>query len=58
VLASSVAHPASIGAVVGAVTISNVAPVSVDSLCEKPHAIVVKTTPADGDHDLFCGDRR
>lgn len=58
VLANSVAHPASIGAFAGALTISNFAPVGSDVLRAKAHAIVVKTAPADGDHDLFCGEIR
>jgi len=56
VLASSVANPAGIGAFGGPITITNVAPISFDALRAKPYAIVVKTSPADGDHDLYCGD--
>ena len=56
VLASSVANPAGIGAFGGAVTITNAAPISLDALRAKPYAIVVKTSPADGDRDLYCGD--
>ncbi len=56
VLASSVANPAGIGAFGGVLTITNVAPISFDALRAKPYAIVVKTSPADGDRDLYCGD--
>jgi hypothetical protein len=56
VLASSVANPAGIGAFGGALTISNTAPISAAALRAKPYAIVVKTAPSDGDHDLYCGD--
>ena len=56
VLASPVAHPGSIGAFTGPMTISNAAPVPIVALRATPHAIVVKTAPADGNHALFCGD--
>jgi len=56
VLASSLANPAEIGAFDGALTIANSAPVSYATLRAKPHAIVVKSAPSDGDQDLFCGD--
>ena len=56
VLASSLANPAGIGAFGGAVTITNDAPISFDELRAKPYAIVVKTSPADGNRDLYCGD--
>jgi hypothetical protein len=56
VLASSVANPAGIGAFGGPLTITNTAPISFDALRAKPYAIVVKTSPADGDRDLYCGD--
>src|SRR6476661_4266894 len=52
VLASSVANPAGIGAFGGVLTISNVAPISLDALRAKPHAIVVKTSSADGGRDF------
>ena len=55
VLASSVANPSGMGAVGGALTISNVAPISLNALRARPYAIVVRTSPADGDWDLFCG---
>jgi len=56
VLASSVANPSSMGAVGGALTIANVAPISLDALRARPYAIVVRTSPADGDRDLYCGE--
>ena len=56
VLASSIANPAGIGAFGGPLTITNVAPIASDALRAKPYAIVVRTSPADGDHDLYCGD--
>ncbi len=56
VLASSVANPAGIGAFGGPLTITNAAPIAFDALRAKPYAIVVKTSPADGDRDLYCGD--
>jgi len=56
VLASSLANPAGIGAFGGTVTIANAAPISFDALRGRPYAIVVKTSPADGDRDLYCGD--
>ena len=56
VLASSLANPAGIGAFGGALMITNAAPISFDALRANPYAIVVKTAPADGDRDLFCGD--
>ncbi len=58
VLASSVANPAGIGAFGGPFTITNAAPISFDALRAKPYAIVVKTSPADGDRDLYCGELR
>jgi hypothetical protein len=42
----------------GAFTITNVAPVSVDALLREPYSIRVKTSPADGDREIFCGDIR
>ena len=42
----------------GAFTITNVAPVSVDALRREPHAIRIKTSPADGNREIFCGDIR
>ena len=56
VLASSLANPAGIGAFDGALTITNAAPISFDALRAKPYAIVAKTSPADGDRDLYCGN--
>ena len=56
VLASSIANPAQIGAYGGPLTITNAAPISFDALRAEPHAIVVKTSPADGDRELYCGD--
>ena len=42
----------------GAFTITNVAPVPMDVLRREPYSIRVKTSPADGDREIFCGDIR
>lgn len=37
-------------------TVSNTAEVRLAQLRDQPHAIVVKSAPADGDLNLFCGE--
>ncbi len=39
----------------GPFTISNTAPVPLEKLRREPHAIVVATSPADGNMEIFCG---
>lgn len=46
----------SAGTLRGPFTISNNAPLPLDLLRAKPFAIVVRTSPADGSVDLYCGD--
>jgi len=36
--------------------VSNTAPVPLATLQSRPHAIVVRSAPADGNLDIFCGD--
>jgi hypothetical protein len=50
--------PASSGIVPagGPFTVSNTAPLSLDKLRGGTYAIVVKTSPADGDVEIFCGN--
>lgn len=55
VLASSVAHPAAMAAYRGPLVLANVAPVPLNELLETPHAIDVRTHPADGNRSIFCG---
>jgi hypothetical protein len=40
----------------GPFTISNTAPLSLEALRRVRHAIVIRTSPADGDVALFCGN--
>ena len=40
----------------GPFTISNTAPLSLEALRRLRHAIVIRTSPADGDVVLFCGN--
>ena len=40
----------------GPFTVSNTAPVPIDKLRAGGLAIVVKTSPADGDVEIFCGN--
>ncbi|WP_018992798.1 hypothetical protein [Aromatoleum toluclasticum] len=56
VLASPLGRQGAIAAFRGPVTLSNVAPVSLQKLRETPHAINVLTGPADGDRSIFCGN--
>ncbi|RJG02533.1 hypothetical protein [Noviherbaspirillum sedimenti] len=56
VLAQSVNDPEAIGAFQGPVRISQRVPVSFDRLRSTPFAISVRLAPADGNHEIFCGD--
>jgi hypothetical protein len=40
----------------GPFTVSNTAPLPFDRLTAGPYAIVVRTSPADGNLDIFCGN--
>ena len=40
----------------GPFTVSNTAPLSIDKLRAGRYAIAVKTSPADGDVEIFCGN--
>jgi hypothetical protein len=42
----------------GPYSVRNQAPVSLEQLRSSPHAIVVMSSPADGNFELFCGDLR
>jgi len=42
----------------GPFTVSNTAPLPMEKLREGNYAIVVKTSPADGNLEIFCGDVR
>lgn len=42
----------------GSLTITNVAPASIDALRKEAYAIRVTTSPADGNREIFCGDIR
>jgi hypothetical protein len=39
----------------GPFTVSNTAPLTIDALRRARYAIVIRTSPADGDVELFCG---
>jgi hypothetical protein len=56
VQAQSITNPTSPIAVSGPFSLSNTAPVSLATLRSTPYAIVVKSSPADGNIELFCGD--
>lgn len=55
VLASPVARPAAMAAYRGPIMLTNVAPVPLETLLQTPHAIDVRTHPADGNQSIFCG---
>ena len=38
--------------------LSKMAPVALDDLSSSPHALIVRSSPADGSIELFCGDIR
>jgi hypothetical protein len=42
----------------GPFTIANTAPLPVERLRSAGHALVVRTSPADGSREIFCGDIR
>jgi len=56
VQASSALNPGSLGSGPGPWTLSNPAPVPLTVLRGTPHALVVRTGPADANVDLFCGN--
>ena len=56
VQASSALNPGSLGSGPGPWTLSNSAPTALDVLRGAPHALVVRTSPADANVDLFCGN--
>lgn len=56
VLASPLGRPRAVAAFRGPVTLTNVAPVSLQKLRETPYAINVRSAPADGSQSLFCGN--
>ncbi|NMF99606.1 hypothetical protein GPA27_19700 [Aromatoleum toluolicum] len=56
VLASPLGRPGAIAAYRGPVTLTNVAPVSLQKLRDTPHAINVLTAPADGNRSISCGN--
>ena len=53
---SSALNPANLGGRPGPWTLSNRAPAPLAVLRGTPHALVVRTRPADGNVDLFCGN--
>jgi len=56
VRASSALNPGSMGSGPGPWTLSNSAPAPLGMLRGLPHALVVRTSPADANVDLFCGN--
>ena len=56
VRASSALNPGSMGSGPGPWTLSNPAPLPLAELRGTPHALVVRTSPADANVDLFCGN--
>jgi len=56
VRASSALNPGSMGSGRGPWTLANPAPAPLATLRGTPHAIVVRTSPADANVDLFCGN--
>jgi hypothetical protein len=56
VRASSAVKAASLGSGPGPWTLSNPAPAPLAVLRGTPHALVVRTSPADANVDLFCGN--
>ena len=46
----------SIAPAAGPFTVSNTAPLPLDQLRAGPYAISVRTSPADGDVEIFCGN--
>jgi len=56
VQAQSALNPTNLGSGAGPWRLANTAPASIAVLRGTPHAIVVRTSPADANVDLFCGD--
>lgn len=57
VLANSTSNPTAMTTTAGGpLEVTNIAPVSIATLKSKPHAIAVRTSPADGSDEIFCGD--
>jgi len=56
VQASSALNPASLGSGPGPWMLSNPVPAPLAVLRGTPHALVVRTSPADANVDLFCGN--
>ena len=56
VRASSALNPGSMGSGPGPWTLTNPAPAPLAVLRGIPHALVVRTSPADANVDLFCGN--
>ena len=57
VLAGSTSNPTAMSTTVGGpLEVTNIAPVPLATLQGKPHAIAVRTSPADGSQEIFCGD--
>lgn len=56
VLADSPSAPGRMTATIPPFRVSNTAPVKLATLRDTPHAIQVRTAPADGDLAIFCGD--
>ena len=48
--------PAGVASGRGPYTVSNNAPLALDRLSAGPYAIVVRTSPADGSVEIFCGN--
>jgi hypothetical protein len=40
----------------GPYTLEKTVPASIDALRSAPHALVIRTSPADGNVDIYCGD--
>jgi hypothetical protein len=57
ILAHSLIRPAAIGALRGPSRIAHRLPVQFEELRTTPFAISVRLRPADGNHEIFCGDR-
>ena len=56
VLAQSIIRPQAIGAFRGPVRLSQSIPVAFETIRATQYAISVRTSPADGNWDIFCGD--
>lgn len=56
VLAQSIIRPRAIGAFRGPVQLSQSIPVAFETIRATQYAISVRTSPADGNREIFCGD--